>query len=59
MSDDLKQRGPQDRSRVNLHEQWELTFWMDQLRISEEQLKEAVAAVGNSATRVREYIYNR
>ncbi|MDB5840140.1 MAG: hypothetical protein JWQ23_2092 [Herminiimonas sp.] len=27
MSDNLSERGPQDRSRVNVNEQWELAYW--------------------------------
>ncbi len=27
MADDLKQRGPQDASRISLNEEWEVQYW--------------------------------
>ena len=53
MSDDLKRRGPQDRSWVNLNEEWEMKWWCAQFNCSEEELREAVNAVGVSAEAVR------
>ena len=53
MSDDLKRRGPQDRSWVNLNEAWEMKWWCAQFNCSEEELREAVNAVGVSAEAVR------
>lgn len=54
--DNLKEKGPQDRSRISLSEEWELQWWTDTLGISTDQLKEAVSKVGNSADKVREYL---
>jgi hypothetical protein len=54
--DDLNKRGPQDRSRISLSEDWEVKWWTESLGISVLQLKEAVKAVGNSVEKVREYI---
>lgn len=48
MSDDLKRRGPQDRSWVNLNEAWEMKWWCAQFNCSEEELREAVNAVGSA-----------
>ncbi|HVI59328.1 MAG TPA: DUF3606 domain-containing protein [Luteimonas sp.] len=56
MSDDLSNRGPADRSRIALEEDWEVQWWTKSLGVSEEELREAVAAVGNSATAVREHL---
>ncbi len=53
MSDDLQQRGEQDRSRVNVHEEHEVRYWTNALDCSREQLIEAVNAVGTSADAVR------
>lgn len=56
MSDDLKNRGAQDRSRVNVNEAHEIQYWTGALKVSEEQLRQAVKAVGVSADAVREYL---
>ena len=46
MVDDLKNRGPADRSRVNVHEAWELDWWARKWGVTAAQLKGAVARVG-------------
>ena len=56
MSDDLSKRGPQDRSRINVNETYELRYWTQALGVSEAQLRDAVKAVGPSATAVREHL---
>ncbi len=56
MSDDLSKRGPQDRSRINVNEPHELRYWTQELGISEAELRDAVKAVGPSATAVREHL---
>jgi len=53
MVDDLKNRGPQDRSRVNVNEPWEVRYWCGHFGCTEGQLRAAVAAVGVSADAVR------
>ena len=49
----------QDRSKINLHEEYELRYWTQALAVTEEQLTQAVKEVGNSADRVREYFSSR
>ena len=56
MADDLKDRGAQDRARINVNEAHELRYWTGALNVSEDRLREAVAAVGPSADRVREFL---
>lgn len=56
MSDDLSKRGPQDRSRINVNEAHELRYRTQALGVTEAQLREAVKAVGPSATAVREHL---
>lgn len=53
MSDDLKDRGPQDRSQINVNETWELDYWSDKLGVSKDRLKAAVQAVGTSVDKVK------
>lgn len=56
MSDDMKKRGSQDRTRIALGEEHEVRYWTQKLGVSREQLEEAVRAVGNSADKVEEHL---
>jgi len=56
MSDDPKNRGPQDRARVSRTEEHEVRYWTQALGVSKEQLAAAVQAVGNSADRVKAHL---
>lgn len=53
MADDTSKRGPADRSRINLHERWELDYWTKALGVTKEQLEQAVAKVGPTAEAVK------
>jgi len=55
MSDDLHKRRPQDASKINVHEDWEVRYWCKALGCSEAELKAAVKAVGVSTSAVRRY----
>lgn len=56
MSDDKSIRGPSDRSRINLNEDYEVRYWSKELGCTEAALRQAVRAVGVSATAVRDYL---
>jgi len=56
MADDPKKTGL-DRKLIALNEPHEVRSWTESLGVSEQQLKAAVAAVGNSAEKVREYLF--
>lgn len=56
MSDDPSNRGPADRSRINVHEAHEVSYWTKALGVSREQLEQAVKAVGVSAAAVRKHL---
>lgn len=53
MSDDLTKKGGQDRSRINMNEEYEVKYWSHHLGVSREDLEKAIAKVGNSAAAVR------
>jgi hypothetical protein len=53
VADDGSKKGPQDRSRINVHEDNELRYWAKALAASELEIREAVKAVGPSAEKVR------
>jgi hypothetical protein len=51
--DSLTKREQPDRSKINMHERYEVKYWTHQLGISRERLQQAVDKVGNSAATVR------
>ncbi|QJW85398.1 DUF3606 domain-containing protein [Ramlibacter terrae] len=56
MSDDKNNSQSRDRQRINIHQDYELRDWSKSLNTTPERLKEAVAAVGDRADKVREYL---
>ncbi|MGN2246405.1 DUF3606 domain-containing protein [Frateuria sp. GZRR35] len=46
MSDDLNNRGPADRTRVNVNEDYEARYWANRWGVSEDELRDAVKRVG-------------
>ena len=45
-----------ENDRINLEYDWEVCTWARYFNTSEKRVKEAVAAVGDKATRVREHL---
>ncbi len=56
MTDDTSNRGPQDRTRINVHEDYEVRYWTQVMGCTPDELREAVHAVGVSADAVRRYL---
>ena len=56
MADNLNDRGPQDRSRINVEEDWEVRWWCVQFNCTETELRQAVKKVGVTAENVRKEI---
>jgi hypothetical protein len=56
MSDDKNKTDGRDRSRVAGDESYELSYLEEKLGVSREQVKAAIAAVGNDRTKVEEYL---
>jgi hypothetical protein len=54
MADDKTNRGPQDGSRINVHEDYEVAYWTKKFGVTKAQLEAAVAKVGVSAKAVAE-----
>lgn len=46
MPDDLKHRGPHDRNRVHVNEEWERRYWAEEFGCTEAELCDAVTRVG-------------
>ncbi|MCX7318439.1 MAG: DUF3606 domain-containing protein [Alcaligenaceae bacterium] len=54
--DNLQNRGQPDRSKINMHEAHEVSYWTKHLNVSKEELQKAVDKVGNSASAVRKQL---
>ena len=52
MADDLKNRGAQDRGRVNVNEDHEVRYWTQKWGVSKEELAAAVQKAGVSVDAV-------
>ena len=53
MADDLSNAGAQDRSRINMNEDYEVRYWTKHLGVTRDELERAVGKVGNAAAAVR------
>ena len=56
MSDDKNSKGPQDSSRVNVNEDYELRYWSNKFKVSGDELRAIVAKVGVAASAVEDYV---
>ena len=59
MADNKQDAGAQDRSRINIHEEYEVRHWTEALGVTREELEKAVSEVGVSANAVREHLKKR
>ena len=53
MLKDALERGPVNRTRINVNEGFELRYWAKQLNVSLEQMRSAVRKVGPELDAVR------
>lgn len=56
MPDNLKITQPLDKTRINIHEPWEVNWWCNELGCTKDELVSAVRAVGTSAKAVRAHL---
>ena len=56
MADDLKNRGAQDRSRVNVNEPHEVRYWTKRWHVTRDQLAATVKKVGVSVKAVAQQL---
>ena len=56
MPNDLSDRAPSDRSRINVNEVWEVSWWCTQFGCTEDQLRRAVGAVGPTPAEVEHHL---
>jgi hypothetical protein len=56
MADDKTNRGPRDRTRIAMGEDYEVDYWTGKFGVSRERLQQAVDAAGNSADAVERHL---
>ena len=54
MADNLQNRGPADRIRINTNEEWEVDYWASEFGVDRQTLLDAVARSGNMVDTVRQ-----
>ena len=59
MSDDTSKSQGQDRQRININQAHELRDWSKKFGVSEEELKRAVAKVGDRSDAVEKELKNK
>lgn len=53
MTDDKSKKGPADRTRINIHEAYEVAYWTKELDCTKAELEACVGKVGVMVTNVR------
>lgn len=56
MADDLTIREPQDKTLINMNQEWEVNWWCKKFGCTRSQLQAAVNAVGSSAAKVQAHL---
>jgi len=56
MPDNLNVRRPQDPTKINIHETWEVQYWTHKWGVSRAQLEGAVRAVGTGTAAVARHL---
>lgn len=59
MSDDKSKIRPQDSSRINIHEPYEVRYWTARFGCTQSQLEDAVKSVGVIADAVEKHLKQR
>lgn len=59
MSDNTNLRGPQDRTRVSMEEDYEVRYWTDRFGVAREELQRIVDAVGDSVLAIEQRLKNK
>lgn len=56
MANDKAKTGTVERTKINVNESEDLAYWTDKFGVTAIRIKDAVAAVGTSATKVEQYL---
>lgn len=56
MPDNLKRRQPEDPTKINMNQAWEVNYWCDKFGISETKLRLAVIIAGPMVKDVEKHL---
>ncbi len=56
MADNLKIKQPQDPTKINVNEPWELDYWSKKFSVSKEKLILTVNVVGPLVSKVKQHL---
>jgi hypothetical protein len=56
MADDKTKRGPADRSKISLKEDYEVRYWTKALGVSKAELQKLVEKYGHSVATIRKHL---
>ena len=59
MSDDLNKKGIQDRSRINMNEPHEVSYWTKKFGLTQEELQKAIDRTGSDSAAEIEKALNK
>lgn len=56
MPDNLQRKAPEDPTKINMNQSWEVDYWMGKFGVTKAKLQEAVNAVGVMVADVKRYL---
>lgn len=56
MKNPIQRRSPDDLSHVEIREQWQITYWTQELRTTQERLTRAIRESGARTEQVRDWL---
>ncbi|GME46209.1 MULTISPECIES: DUF3606 domain-containing protein [unclassified Pantoea] len=56
MKNPIQRRSPDDLSHVEIREQWQITYWTQELRTTQERLTRAIRESGTRTEQVRDWL---
>ena len=59
MADNTKIRRPEDPTKININQSWEVEYWTKKFGISASVLTQAVKAVGPMVKNVEKWLHDR
>jgi hypothetical protein len=59
MADNPSIRGPSDRLRINVDQEYEVGYWSQKLGVTSEQLRDAVRSVGTMVDAVEQHLRSK
>ena len=56
MTDDLTRKRPEDPTKINVNQDWEVDYWTKKFNVPKKDLENAVKKVGPSTEKVKKHL---